>query len=98
MGRAKQLIIAEREESNMVSSWTEYLVLERRAKTKDWRLFVGKYEALAEAGKHQIGQALVPLLASVVINVLRPLSLLASSSPAPSHGRGHRFEPCTTHQ
>ncbi len=32
----------------MVSTWTEYLVLERRAKTKDWRLFVGKYEALAE--------------------------------------------------
>ena len=50
MGRAKQLIIAEQEESSMVSTWTEYLVLERRAKTKDWRLFVGKYEALAEAG------------------------------------------------
>ncbi len=48
MGRAKQLIIAEQEESSMVSTWTEYLVLERRAKTKDWRLFVGKYEALAE--------------------------------------------------
>ena len=48
MGRAKQLIIAEQEESSMVSTWTEYLVLERRAKTRDWRLFVGKYEALAE--------------------------------------------------
>jgi hypothetical protein len=32
----------------MASTWTEYLVLERRAKTKDWRLFVGKYEVLAE--------------------------------------------------
>lgn len=52
MGRAKQLIIAEQEESSMVSTWTEYLVLERRAKTKDWRLFVGKYEALAEAAAY----------------------------------------------
>jgi hypothetical protein len=48
MGRAKQLIIAEQEQSSMASTWTEYLVLERRAKTKDWRLFVGKYEVLAE--------------------------------------------------
>ena len=52
MGRAKQLIIAEQEKSSMVSTWTEYLVLERRAKTKDWRLFVGRYEALAEAAAY----------------------------------------------
>ena len=45
---AKQSIIAEQERSSMASTWTEYLVLERRANTRDWRLFVGKYEALAE--------------------------------------------------
>jgi hypothetical protein len=32
----------------MASTWTEYLVLERQATHKNWKLFVGKYEVLAE--------------------------------------------------
>ena len=52
MKPAKVTIVAEREQSSMVSTWTEYLVLKRRAKTKDWRLFVSKYEALAEAATY----------------------------------------------
>ena len=47
MRTPKHTIIATQEHSSMVSTWTEYLVLERHAKSKSWRLFVGKYEALA---------------------------------------------------
>lgn len=32
----------------MASTWTEYLVLERQEIHKNWKLFVGKYEVLAE--------------------------------------------------
>ena len=52
MARTMQSVISEQEKSSMASTWTEYLVLERRTKTKDWRLFVGRYEALAEAAAY----------------------------------------------
>lgn len=48
MRSPKQIILAEHERSSMVSTWTEYLVLERQATSKNWKLFVGKYEVLAE--------------------------------------------------
>ena len=48
MRSPKQIVLAEQEHSSMVSTWTEYLVLERQPTQKNWKLFVGKYEALAE--------------------------------------------------
>lgn len=49
MRTPKQTIIDSKEESSMASAWMEYLVLERDAKRKEWRIFVGRYEALAES-------------------------------------------------
>jgi hypothetical protein len=40
-------IIASREQSSMVSSWTEYLCLQRDV-AGAFKLFTGQYEALAE--------------------------------------------------
>jgi hypothetical protein len=48
MSRFKKTIIAEQKNSRMASAWTEFLVLEFNSKAKKWRLFIGRYEALAE--------------------------------------------------
>jgi len=52
MRSPKQIVLAEQEHSSMASTWTEYLVLERQATQKGWKLFVGKYEALAGCGAY----------------------------------------------
>jgi len=41
------MILASREQSSMVSTWTEYLCLQRDH-TGGYKLFTGQYEALAE--------------------------------------------------
>lgn len=41
------MILASRVQSSMVSSWTEYLCLQR-GDTEGYKLFTGQYEALAE--------------------------------------------------
>ena len=41
------MILASREQSSMVSTWTEYLCLQRDD-TKGYKLFTGQYEVLAE--------------------------------------------------
>ncbi len=44
-------IIASREQSTMVNTWMEYLCLATTA-TGRWRLFTGRYEALAELASY----------------------------------------------
>lgn len=44
-------IIASREQSSMVSGWTEYLCLQRD-EGEAFKLFTGQYEALAERNKY----------------------------------------------
>ena len=45
----KELILSEREESTMASTWDEYLVL-RLNDNGSYVLYTGRYEVLEEAG------------------------------------------------
>lgn len=45
------LIVAERENSSMVSSWTEYLCLQKGTE-KSFRIFTGMYEGLADSSDY----------------------------------------------